>query len=258
MTAHINSVALYVSNLEKVTQFYQQLLNLEVSSTNQDQVQLKHHEHVLLILKKSKYQQTQSLGLYHLAYLLEDQAALASFLFHVVSLKVPIEGLSDHGVSEAIYLRDPEGNGIEVYYDRPKNEWPYVNDTLQMGTFPMNTERIKKAYQQPFMSLQQHIKIGHIHLHVDDIQRHVSFYESLGMTLMQYYGDSAAFLSYDGYHHHIGINTWKPYQEPIIEKGLGLAQFEIHIHDHPLKAALLSTHKKAIIQDPSNHTIHIT
>lgn len=154
-----------------------------------------------------EHQPTQ--GLYHVAYLLPDRVALGSVLNHLIKTRYPLQGLSDHGVSEAIYLADPEGNGIEFYVDRPKELWPYQGNQLTMVTNVMNYQAVL-TLAKPFAGFPQNTILGHLHLHVANLKLATEYYQqTLGYDLIQHYGDSAAFLSTAGYHHHLGINTWQ-------------------------------------------------
>ena len=127
-------------------------------------------------------------------------------------MRTPLQGMSDHLVSEAVYLADPEGNGIEIYRDRPRSEWPHDgNGVVQMDTRPMDYRGVLSTIhpgESAFNGLPDKTIIGHIHLKVASIPQTKTFYRDvLGMDLVFDIG-SAAFLSYNGYHHHVGLNTW--------------------------------------------------
>jgi len=208
----IKSVTLRVKNLNEMKSFYQRVLGMTILSENNDLATLGTKNKVLLTLKHSDdYTEPKEpvAGLYHVAYLLPERKYLASFLSHLIDTRTPIEGASDHGVSEAVYLRDPEWNGIEVYVDRPKDKWPMKNGQVDMFTDAMDIADIM-TLKIPYEGLPDQTLIGHVHQHVSDIQNHLDYYQNgLGMDLMLQYGASASFLSYNGYHHHIGMNVWK-------------------------------------------------
>jgi catechol 2,3-dioxygenase len=151
-------------------------------------------------------------GLYHVAILLPTRADLARVLGRLMDTGYPIEGAADHGVSEAIYLNDPEGNGIEIYRDRPRHEWPHVSGTLAMVTDPLDVDGLlgeAGANGSGWRGMPNETRVGHIHLQVGDLEPAVQFYRNtVGFEVMQHFGRSAAFLSVGGYHHHIGLNTW--------------------------------------------------
>jgi catechol 2,3-dioxygenase len=127
---------------------------------------------------------------------------------------VPLSGLSDHFVSEAIYLRDPDHHGIEIYADRPRALWEgKVRE--QMTTLPLDTDDLLRGIElAPYDGMPGATTMGHVHLCVADVEASVDFYRSLGFDLMATYGDQAAFLSTEGYHHHVGVNTWQSKGEP--------------------------------------------
>ena len=149
------------------------------------------------------------LGLYHFAILLPDRAALGSFFAHAGALGVPL-GMADHFVSEALYLSDPDGLGIEVYADRPRAVWRQKARQLHMTTEPLDVNKVLAAGEgRPWSGLPAGTTMGHIHLHVGDLSRAADFYHSaLGFdkTVWEYPG--ALFMSAGGYHHHLGTNTW--------------------------------------------------
>jgi catechol 2,3-dioxygenase len=151
----------------------------------------------------------------------------------LVDANTPVQGFADHLVSEAIYLADPEGNGIEIYRDRPKAEWPYEGEQLKMGTEPLDVEGLLAQAKGNRDNLASGTQVGHIHLHVSDIAQAESFYTGvLGFDLVLRYGPSAAFFSVDGYHHHIGVNTWAGEGAPSPPAGSqGLRHFVIRVED---------------------------
>ncbi len=150
-------------------------------------------------------------GLFHVALRVPDRPALARVLLRLHRRRVPL-GASDHRVSEALYLEDPEGNGIEIYADRPRESWPADDGTLVMTTEPLDVEELLRTVGGPGAedaTLPPGTRVGHIHLQVSDIPPAVRFYqEALGLELQARYGQDAAFLSAGGYHHHIGVNVW--------------------------------------------------
>jgi catechol 2,3-dioxygenase len=150
-----------------------------------------------------------SAGLYHFAILLPDEKALGTFLHYALDNQVRVDGASDHLVSQALYLNDPEGNGIEIYADRPREQWPLdAHDRVTMDTQPLKAEAlIKKA--GPFHGLPEESMLGHMHLNVSNLDESTAFYEqTFGLDLMLKFSDQADFLSWNGYHHHLGLNIW--------------------------------------------------
>lgn len=152
-------------------------------------------------------------GLYHFALLLPRRADLARWLAHAARDRAPLVGMSDHFVSEAIYLNDPDGHGIEIYWDRPREVWE-GRVAERMTTLPLDTSSLFGELADPanetFDGLPAGTTMGHVHLCVADIPRTIAFYRDvLGFGLMASLGGQAAFLSAGGYHHHLGANTWE-------------------------------------------------
>jgi len=151
-------------------------------------------------------------GLYHFAILVPSRLDLARALRHLAEQRYPLTGASDHLVSEALYLDGPDGNGIEIYRDRPRDEWPHANGQLQMAVDPLDVDGILGELardDRPWDGLAPQTRIGHIHLHVADLRAAEAFYSGvLGFDVMLRYGAGALFISAGGYHHHIGLNTW--------------------------------------------------
>jgi catechol 2,3-dioxygenase len=180
---------------------------------------------------------------------------LANSLKRIITTNTPVQGFADHLVSEAIYLADPEGNGIEIYRDRPREKWAYEGDQIKMGTEPLDVEGLLAwAYEGDQIKmgtepldveglladanenrdgLPSGTRMGHIHLHVSDIAEAEAFYTRLlSFDLVLRYGPSAAFFSVGGYHHHIGVNTWAGEGAPPQPVGaLGLRHFVIQVKD---------------------------
>ncbi len=148
-------------------------------------------------------------GLYHFALLLPNRPALGGILEHLIERETGFEGFADHGVSEAIYLRDPDYNGIELYRDRPKGDWPKQADgTLAMVSDPLDTRGIAND-SNGTGGLDPETRLGHVHMHVADIADGETFYkDTLGLNLIQRMFPSASFLAAGDYHHHVGINIW--------------------------------------------------
>ena len=171
-------------------------------------------------------------GLYHYALLVPNRQSLAGAYLTLGGKGVGFEGYADHHVSEALYLSDPEGNGIEIYTDRPRSEWKFDEEGVDMTTQPLDLDSLIKEHSgsdEPNALVNGTI-VGHMHLKVSDLQNSISFYrDALGFELMRYWG-SAAFLSAGGYHHHIGMNTWESLGGPAARKTwTGLEYFALTI-----------------------------
>jgi catechol 2,3-dioxygenase len=151
-------------------------------------------------------------GLFHFALLLPERAALARWLDHAANTGVRLTGASDHLVSEALYLRDPDGHGIEIYRDRPREEWPRAQDgSYRMASDPLDLSDLLASANgdERFAGLPGGTRMGHVHLHVADIGEAERFYRDvLGFDVVAHLGDQATFMSAGGYHHHVGANVW--------------------------------------------------
>ncbi len=171
-------------------------------------------------------------GLYHFAVLLQSEEELGGFLRRSLEEKLPLTGTSDHFVSQALYFDDVEGNGIEVYADRPRTEWTYTNGQLNIGIEHLDFERLLLIAAKPKKKFSDGTLLGHMHLNVGDLDRSQAFYESMGMKVMAQAGQVMRFLSWDGYHHHLGINMLEgPGAAPVESDVAGLRCFEVRSLD---------------------------
>lgn len=168
------------------------------------------------------------IGLYHVAYLLPDRAALGRFVRHLADLGQPV-GSADHLVSEALYLTDPDGLGIEVYADRPRNVWEHRGREIAMTTDPLDVRGLVLASGgEPWTGAPAGTAVGHVHLHVGDLGRAAAFYhEALGLDQIVWSYPGALFLSAGGYHHHLGTNVWAAGAPPAGEDDARLLDWTI-------------------------------
>ncbi|HFI0704701.1 TPA: VOC family protein [Streptococcus suis] len=209
----LGHVALNVRDLELQSLFYQQVLGLQVLSQSPNQIDLGVGKTTLvrLIQTEQKGEVSHSYGLYHLAIVLPSREDLGTIFRHFIDNKVPLQGASDHGYSEAIYLADTEGNGIEIYRDLPQDSWDVRPDGRIVGiTEPMDAETIyalgKKAdaaYQMPLGS-----RMGHVHLSVRESSASSRFYQEVLAVEDKFSVPSAAWLASGDYHHHLAVNEW--------------------------------------------------
>jgi catechol 2,3-dioxygenase len=163
-------------------------------------------------------------GLFHFAIRLPDRAALGRFVAHLGSVGVHA-GMSDHTVSEAIYLADPDGLGIEVYADRPREQWPYVHGQLVMTTDPLDVgDLVASGADRTWNGMPPRTTMGHLHLHVGNLEEAAGFYQrTLGFDITVSTYPGALFFSAGGYHHHLGTNTWSPGPAPAADQARLLA-----------------------------------
>lgn len=235
----IGAVALTVRDLPRLLAFYQERLGLKLHRQEGSLAVLGAGREDLLFLfadPEASRPERRATGLYHFAILVPGRPQLALALNHLANTQTSLQGFSDHLVSEAIYLADPEGNGIEIYRDRPRDQWPRLNGQIQMATNPLDIQAILN--ELPADAPKEYVldpgtTIGHIHLHVSTLPETELFYRDvLGMELMVRYGHNADFFSAGGYHHHIGANTWAGVGAPPPPKGAaGLRWYEISVPD---------------------------
>ena len=211
----MGAVHLTVSNLERSLEYYRDSIGLEVLGEGDGRATLGAGSTRLLELVELPGAQPAPgrTGLFHFALLLPDRRSLAHWLAHAVRARVRLAGASDHCVSEAIYLSDPDRHGIEIYADRPRELWE-GEVAARMGTDPLDLEGLLGELDDPetsaFDRQPADTVMGHVHLQVSQIPPSVEFYRDLlGFGLMAEYGGQAAFLSAGGYHHHVGANTWR-------------------------------------------------
>ncbi len=213
-------------------------------------------------------------GLFHLAILMPTRVDLAKALRRIAESRWPLDGASDHLVSEALYLSDPDGNGIEVYRDRPREEWTRTNGQLEMATVALDLHDLLgelRADDREQAEAPAGTRIGHVHLKVSDLDEAERFYSGVlgfDVTVRGYPG--ALFVSAGGYHHHIGMNTWQSAgQRPPEQDAVGLRSFEVRLPDQgSLDAALdrvrragmefEDTGRAALVRDPSGNGVLLT
>jgi catechol 2,3-dioxygenase len=211
----IGRVVLQVSDLARSLEYYEVVLGLRVIDRSPTRATLGPHgdDPAILELRERKGARAVPrrglLGLYHFAILVPDRPTLGRFVGHLASLGVQ-PGMSDHFVSEAIYLQDPDNLGIEVYRDRPRSEWRQENGQLSMTTIPLDVKDLLVAGgKEDWAGMPGGTRIGHVHLHVGDIDQAAAFYhDALGLDKQVWNYPGALFLSAGGYHHHLGTNTW--------------------------------------------------
>lgn len=212
---HINSVELRVLNLNRSIEFYTKTIGMTLIQQSDKQAQLGVNNTTLLTLTELENgypKQTRTAGLYHVAYLLPSRKELGSILNHFIKNRTPLQGASNHGISEAIYLADPDGNGIEIAADTPDTTWKWVNEKLDLlsENGPMDVQSIlNEAKGLEFNGLSDETIVGHLHLHVSELENSRKFYTTiLGLDTVIEIPHSAIFMSYAKYHHHIAINVW--------------------------------------------------
>ncbi|HEX9987669.1 MAG TPA: VOC family protein [Chloroflexia bacterium] len=271
-------VALTVADLPRSVAFYQDVLGFELLQGGSEQAVLGAGGTPLLVLHEKRdagpapTNVTGLTGLYHFAILVPTRADLARSLLHMVESGYPLGGASDHLVSEALYLSDPDNNGIEIYRDRPRNDWPRRGGQLQMASDPLDLRALiseAQADPHPWNGLAAGTRLGHMHLQVADIPQARDFYHGvLGFDIVfDWERMGALFVSAGGYHHHLGLNTWHSRGgRPAPEGSAGLRYFTVYLPDEAAMAPVLARLDKAgiayrqenggvAVEDPWRNTI---
>ncbi|MEQ1736216.1 MAG: VOC family protein [Rhodoglobus sp.] len=233
----MGAVTLRVGNLDTMTAYYRDAVALGVLDQTGDRVTLGRGSTPIVVLEHApelKHASPRDAGLFHTAILFDTEEALAAAVYSVAT-KHPttFTGSSDHLVSKAFYFSDPEGNGVELYWDRDRSAWSWVHGTLEMGTLYLDPNKFlqenltEAAVADPVMGPAQ---VGHVHLQVGDIPSAREFYVSrLGFDETAAYGPQALFVSAGGYHHHMAMNTWNSAGAGPRLPALGLARVDIEV-----------------------------
>ncbi len=234
---------LQVPVLERSLAFYHELLGLTLNNQNNGTASLSATPSgpVLFLIDQrtaARPKPPRTTGLYHVAVRLPSRPALARLLARLLEQRYPLQGAADHLVSEALYLADPDGNGLELYVDRPRQEWPVVDGIVSMATDPLDVRGLlATAGDGPWQGIDPGTDIGHIHLQVSDLGRAEAFYCGLlGFEVTQRSYPGALFVAAGRYHHHIGLNTWGTRgAPPPPPDSVGLIDFSIKINDPALR-----------------------
>lgn len=235
----IRSLTLNVADPEKIRGMYEGILGFQGAPGDDGRVTLAPPGGgaPLLTLRKAnpdRHGGGRTAGLYHVAYLLPSRAALGAVLRRIAASGYPLQGAADHIVSEALYLADPEGNGIELYVDRPRSAWGWKEGQVAMATDPLDLRSLVEEAAASWKggeAIPRETVIGHLHLQISDLRRGEEFYNGvLGFDVTQRSYPGALFLSAGGYHHHIGLNIWGGRGIAPREEGArGLASFRIAV-----------------------------
>jgi catechol 2,3-dioxygenase len=269
----VGAVHLTVSDLARSLDYYRSAIGLRVLDEGAGRASLgtDGRELLALVEEHGAEPSTAYTGLYHFALVVPERADLAAWLAHAARDRVPMGGLSDHFVSEALYLSDPDGHGIEIYCDRPREIWAgKVGTTLT--TMPLDVDDLLGVLDdpatEPFDGLPAGTAMGHVHLKVSSIPETIEFYRDvLGLDLTAQLGDQAAFLSAGGYHHHVGANTWESAGAPPPPPGAAaLRHATVVLPDEPARAGVVAAVEAAglpvddhegepLVRDPSGNAL---
>ncbi len=264
---HIAVAHLRVNSLPRALNFYRDVLGFTVIEEDDSTVALAPTPDEAPILRLTEHPDAirkpqRSTGLYHIAILTPNRRALGRVLRRLLTLRYPVQGASDHLVSEALYLADPDGNGLEIYRDRPRSEWRMDGDQVAMATEALDLDGVLgEADESPWQGIASGTVIGHVHLHVSDLKRAEGFYSDLlGFTVMQRSYPGALFVAAGGYHHHIGLNTWAG-RTPPPANAVGLEDFSVAIPGGGWDETVERVHAQrldetsASVSDPDGNTV---
>jgi catechol 2,3-dioxygenase len=274
----LGTVRLTVSDLDRSRMFYERAIGLRTTERDDGTLALGVADDRALIELRGDSAaprlNRRAPGLYHLAIVVPTRRDLAFALGRLVVARWPLDGASDHLVSEALYLSDPDGNGIEIYRDRPRAEWPRSDGELQMGTLALDLDDVL-AELDGAPGLQEQApagtRIGHVHLQVSDIPTAEAFYHGvLGFDVIVRGYPGALFVSAGGYHHHVGLNTWHSAgTAPASAGSVGLRSFTIELPDSAeldamaarIEAAGLAYERRVdgiLVRDPFANAVLLT
>ena len=268
----VGGVHLTIADLSRSVEFYEAQIGFTVHRRDDRTAWLGAGGPDLLILTQSATapRVRGTTGLYHFATLVPSRADLARSLRHLTAMRTVLQGAADHGVSESLYLADPDGNGIEIYRDRPREQWPYERGQLHMTTDPFDFDGVlsEPSHAGDSGALARGTTIGHVHLRVASLPDSERFYVGvLGFELTQRFGPGALFVAAGGYHHHIGLNIWESAgQAPPPPGAIGLHHFELRLPDVATVEAVAARARAAgipieetaegpLIRDPAQNAI---
>lgn len=245
----VGQVNLKVQNLDRAVSFYREVIGFKVLEQTNNKVDLTADgKTALLSIEQPDSvvpKQPQTTGLYHFALLLPKRSDLAKIVQHFTEIGLRV-GSSDHLVSEALYLSDPDGNGIEIYVDRDPSQWSWQNNEVAMAVDPLDfVDLLSIGKQQSWKGLPAGTVMGHIHLHVSELRKTEEFYtKGLGFEVVNRYGNQALFISTGKYHHHIGLNTWNGVGAPTPPvNGVGLESFTLILPNEASRSAIVANLK---------------
>jgi len=212
---HVGRIGIVARDAKALATYYRDIVGLTLLSDAGQHITMGVGDRSLMEIEQSaavRPDDPRSAGLYHTAFLLPSRPDLGRWIKHAVENRIQLTGAADHLVSEALYLTDPEGNGIEIYADRPKEAWDWDGKSVRMANSRLDAEGIvASADGMPAWSgAPENSLIGHVHLRVGDVRDAEGFWnDRIGFDTVKQYGDQAVFLSSGGYHHHIGANSWQ-------------------------------------------------
>lgn len=212
-TIETNAIQINALDANNLANFYQDIIGLTLIESAEGYYALGTPDKKVLleIFATTTQEEVKSTGLYHMAFLLPTKADLGTILLYFIKNQVPLQGASDHGYSNALYLGDPEGNGIEIYWDKDQSEWDIREDGQIAGIVEqMDAEDVLAVARPDFDGMPNGTTMGHIHLHVGNLDETLAFYTKvMGLGFKFPMGGQAIFMASGDYHHHLGSNVWK-------------------------------------------------
>lgn len=269
----VTQIHLKVQDIERALEFYQDIMGFKVLKREERLTVLTADGVTPLVTIEQPTdviaKQPRRTGLYHFAILLPTRVSLGLFLKNIIKRKYPIIGGSNHGVSEAVYLQDPDDNGIEVYVDTELDTWKWHNESVEMVNSPIDYEGIiAESGDREWEGIPPETIMGHIHLHVADLNESKIFYiKGLGFDLIQEMQNTAVFTSSGGYHHHIAFNTWNGKgAKALPDNSVGMKYYSLIFPDENFRAKAIEklatlgfttthTEDKIFVKDPSENLI---
>ena len=269
--ASLGAVELTVTDLDRAIGFYGDVLGLRLHARHGDTATLGDGtvDAIVLVEAPSARPAGRHAGLYHVALLYPSRLELARAALRLSASATPIEGASDHGTHEAIYLPDPDGNGVELAADRPREQWPPLDDLMPPGgPHPLDTPSLFALVdgEEPTPVAAEGVRVGHVHLHVNDLDAATRFYRDvLGFDVMMAL-PHAVFVSFGGYHHHVGFNVWRGRGIPgVPEDAVGMRHLTLALPEPDLTAvtdrlrsagvALAPIGDAVLVHDPAGNGI---
>lgn len=260
----VGQVNIKVQNLDRSLAFYREVIGFKVLEQTEYTANLTADgKTILLSIEQPKNvipKQGRTTGLYHFALLLPERSDLASIVKHLVENGIQV-GSSDHLVSEALYLSDPDGNGIEIYVDRPYPEWEWNRGEVDMAVDPLDfRDLLTELNEESWNGLPAGTVMGHIHLHVSELKQTEDFYtKGLGFEVVNRYGSQALFISTGKYHHHIGLNTWNGVgAPPPPPNSVGLESFTLFLPNEEARQTVVANLKNIGVTVTKENDLFIT
>lgn len=257
----IGRVTLTVHDLPRTADFYARALGLEKLAADKAEVTLGAGNRALVTLvadAAARRHSPREAGLFHTAFLMPSRAAFGAWVHHASTSRLPVQGASDHKVSEALYFADPEGNGIEIYVDRPRSEWTRPDGSIHMTSDPLDIDDLAAAARTPWAGAPEGTVVGHVHLQVGAVPEAEAFYAgTLGFAITAHY-PGAAFYGSGGYHHHLATNVWNSRGATTRSPSTGLTAVEILADPASLAAITARTGGATDLADPWGTRIILT